>query len=91
MPPPSQRSYLLPGLTVGEITRDSVKKVFLRGIVASQLINYLEVNAHPMAPERIPIAVSRQIEVWEDETKRIAAYGAFVPNLAHTPAPNPRP
>lgn len=65
------RGYLLPGLTVGEITRDSVNKIFRRGIVASQLINYLQVNAHERSSGPIPTAVSRQIEVWEQETKRI--------------------
>ena len=48
--------------------------MFTRGIVASQLINYLEVNAHERAPGAIPTAVSRQIEVWENETRRTKHY-----------------
>lgn len=39
--------YRFPSLTVGVITRDSIRQALRGGITARQIISYLEQHAHP--------------------------------------------
>lgn len=39
--------YRFPNLTVGVITRDSIRQALRGGITARQIISYLEQHAHP--------------------------------------------
>ena len=39
--------YRFPNVTVGVITRDSIRQALRGGITAKQIISYLEQHAHP--------------------------------------------
>jgi transcription initiation factor TFIIH subunit 4 len=71
----------MPGMTSGEITRDSVNAAFRLGITAEQLINYLRAHMHiQMSGGDIPSAVTKQVEVWEKERKRVTFDSGMVYN-----------
>lgn len=74
--------YKLPGVTVGVITRDSVRKAYIHGIKAQQLAYFLRIHAHPrMAPNAtdfspIPETVVHQLFLWEWERARVVFHDA---------------
>lgn len=39
--------YRLPNLVVGSITRESIRTALINGITAQQILDFLEINAHP--------------------------------------------
>jgi transcription initiation factor TFIIH subunit 4 len=73
--------YRFPNVTVGVITRDSIRQALRGGISARQIISYLEQHAHPrmieIAAESgtksssvLPPTVVDQIKLWENERNR---------------------
>jgi hypothetical protein len=63
--------YRMPGLTIGVITRDSVRRALKCGITAKQLLHFLTI--HAMDGKSIPFNVHDQILLWELERQRIQA------------------
>ncbi|KAF8374632.1 hypothetical protein PRIPAC_81061 [Pristionchus pacificus] len=78
-------TYRFHDMSVGILTRDSVRKALQVGITANQIISFLKTNCHPESLSTslpIPITVSDQIRLWEDERKRLiyqeaALYSSF--------------
>ncbi|GMT24388.1 hypothetical protein PFISCL1PPCAC_15685, partial [Pristionchus fissidentatus] len=67
-------TYRFHDMSVGILTRDSVRKALQVGITADQIISFLKTNSHPESANSalpIPITVSDQIRLWEDERKRL--------------------
>lgn len=75
--------YMLPGVTVGMLTRDSVRRAYRNGIKAQQLAYFLKIHAHPRMSETgtdrehsafppIPGTVIHQLFLWEQERKRVS-------------------
>ncbi|GMR47943.1 hypothetical protein PMAYCL1PPCAC_18138, partial [Pristionchus mayeri] len=67
-------TYRFHDMSVGVLTRDSVRKALQVGITADQIISFLKTNSHPESASSalpIPITVSDQIRLWEDERKRL--------------------
>jgi transcription initiation factor TFIIH subunit 4 len=73
--------YRFPNVTVGVITRDSIRQALRGGISARQIISYLEQHAHPRMVEIaaeaqtktssvLPPTVVDQIKLWENERNR---------------------
>uniref|UniRef100_A0A7N2LQ65 RNA polymerase II transcription factor B subunit 2 n=1 Tax=Quercus lobata TaxID=97700 RepID=A0A7N2LQ65_QUELO len=84
----SRVEYQLPNLIVGAITKESLYNAFENGITAdqanillqltpelySQIISFLQQNAHPRVAERIPTVpenVTDQIRLWESDLNRV--------------------
>lgn len=64
--------YRLPGMVVGHLTRDAVRKALMSGITGDQIIGYLNAHAHPrMKKGVIPSNVSDEIRLWEAEQERV--------------------
>eukprot|EP00040_Diaphanoeca_grandis_P028811 m.167501 g.167501 ORF g.167501 m.167501 type:complete len:500 (-) comp31464_c0_seq1:851-2350(-) len=72
--------YILPGVTVGIITRSSVRRALLDGITAPQLAYYLQIHAHPRMFDDlqqigdfkpVPPTVTKQLFLWQAETMRL--------------------
>jgi transcription initiation factor TFIIH subunit 4 len=66
--------YRLPNMTVGDITRASVRDALLSGISAKQMVNFLLKHAHPrmrMNNPVVPHNVGHQLELWELERLRV--------------------
>ncbi|KAK4531759.1 hypothetical protein CCYA_CCYA09G2616 [Cyanidiococcus yangmingshanensis] len=61
--------YRMPGLAIGVITRDSVRRALKCGIAAKQLLHFLTI--HAMEGKGVPFNVHDQILLWELERKRI--------------------
>jgi len=64
--------YRMPGVAIGVITRDSVRRALKCGITAKQLLHFLGI--HSMEGKSVPFNVHDQILLWELERKRIQAY-----------------
>ncbi|KAH7858822.1 hypothetical protein Vadar_028416 [Vaccinium darrowii] len=70
----SRVEYQLPNLIVAAITKESLYNAFENGIMAEQIISFLQQNAHPRVAERIPSVpenVTDQIRLWESDTNRV--------------------
>eukprot|EP01133_Synstelium_polycarpum_P013221 gene13221-15532_t len=64
--------YKLPNLTVGILTRESIRTAFLHGITADQIIDFIRQNAHPnLVKSGFPDTVFEQLRIWESERNRI--------------------
>jgi transcription initiation factor TFIIH subunit 4 len=66
----------MPGMTMGRITREKAHSAFRKNITAPQIIDFLQMYAHPLAKANDPIVpenVTDQLVLWENETKRIDA------------------
>lgn len=78
--------YRFPNVTVGVITRDSIRQALRGGITARQIISYLEQHAHSKMVEAatanvpsstknssvLPPTVVDQIKLWENERNRFS-------------------
>ncbi|XP_059481929.1 general transcription factor IIH subunit 4 [Neocloeon triangulifer] len=63
----------MPNLTVGVLTRDSVRQALRSGITARQIIDFLRQHAHPEMmkdPPTLPLTIVDQIQLWENERER---------------------
>uniref|UniRef100_A0A6A7FVE9 General transcription factor IIH subunit 4 n=1 Tax=Hirondellea gigas TaxID=1518452 RepID=A0A6A7FVE9_9CRUS len=63
-----------PNLLVSTISRQSVRKALLKGIVAEQIINYLRMHAHKQMRKFNPVVpktLADQIQLWELERERL--------------------
>ncbi|VDO84799.1 unnamed protein product [Heligmosomoides polygyrus] len=78
----TEMTYRFHDMSVGILTRESV------GITAAQIIAFLRANAHPQCITTggplncLPVTVSDQIRLWEDERRRLTfsdatLYSAF--------------
>lgn len=67
--------YRFPNLSVGHLTRDSVRQAFKSGITAEQIVGFLRLHAHPrmvaVGPPTLPPTVVDQIKLWENELNRL--------------------
>jgi transcription initiation factor TFIIH subunit 4 len=86
--------YRFPNVTVGVITRDSIRQALRGGITAKQIISYLEQHAHPKMVEAVttaaatsfkhssvlPPTVVDQIKLWENERNRFSFLDGVVYN-----------
>jgi len=70
----SRVEYQLPNLIVAAITKESLYNAFENGIMAEQIISFLQQNAHARVAERIPSVpenVTDQIRLWESDMNRV--------------------
>jgi len=70
----SRVEYQLPNLIVAGITKESLYNAFENGIMAEQIISFLQQNAHLRVAERIPSVpenVTDQIRLWESDMNRV--------------------
>lgn len=85
--------YRFPNVTVGVITRDSIRQALRGGITAKQIISYLEQHAHSKMVEAaaasasltrnslvLPPTVVDQIKLWENERNRFSFIDGVVYN-----------
>ncbi|KAL7022966.1 hypothetical protein ACKWTF_012439 [Chironomus riparius] len=83
--------YRFPNVTVGVITRDSIRQALRGGITARQIISYLEQHAHPKMISNaaasafktssvLPPTVIDQIKLWENERNRFTFTDGVVYN-----------
>lgn len=85
--------YRFPNVTVGVITRDSIRQALRGGISARQIISYLEQHAHSKMIEAatatissvknssvLPPTVVDQIKLWENERNRFSFIDGVVYN-----------
>lgn len=86
--------YRFPNVTVGVITRDSIRQALRGGINAKQIISYLEQHAHTKMVESVasaaassfkhssvlPPTVVDQIRLWENERNRFSFIDGVVYN-----------
>lgn len=85
--------YRFPNVTVGVITRDSIRQALRGGITAKQIISYLEQHAHSKMIEAatataptvknssvLPPTVVDQIKLWENERNRFSFIDGVVYN-----------
>ncbi|KAL6992589.1 RNA polymerase II transcription factor B 52 kDa subunit [Sarracenia purpurea var. burkii] len=70
----SRVEYQLPNLVVAAITKESLYNAFENGIMAEQIIFFLQQNAHPRVADRVPSVpenVTDQIRLWESDMNRV--------------------
>lgn len=80
--------YRFNDMSVGVLTRDSVRRALQVGITASQIVSFLRSNAHPKTIlaanesggtlQCVPITVADQIHLWEDERHRLTFTDAVI-------------
>lgn len=74
--------YRLPNLVVSHLTRDAVRRAFLNGINADQIIAYLNAHADPRMKKRlIPSNVGNEIRLWEGEQERVQTMPGMLINF----------
>lgn len=64
----------LRNLIVGKVTRNSIRSAFAKGITATQIIDFLEKNAHPETQKLdfpVPETLIHQIQLWEREENAV--------------------
>ena len=71
----TELQYRFPGLSLGILTRESVRQALKSGITADEIIKFLTVNAHPSALKDktrcpVPPTICDQIKYWEIERDR---------------------
>lgn len=66
--------YRFPNVTVGVLTRDSIRTALRSGITADQIVGFLRMHAHPKmlhpGTPILPPTVVDQIYLWEQERNR---------------------
>ncbi|KAK6110465.1 Transcription factor Tfb2 family protein [Brugia pahangi] len=80
--------YRFSDMSVGVLSREAVRRAFQVGITAAQIIAFLSRNAHPITYavtteygrmiQSVPITVVDQIQLWEDERRRLTFCSAAV-------------
>ncbi|VIO86719.1 Uncharacterized protein BM_BM7120 [Brugia malayi] len=80
--------YRFSDMSVGVLSREAVRRAFQVGITAAQIIAFLSRNAHPITCavtteygrmiQSVPITVVDQIQLWEDERRRLTFCSAAV-------------
>ncbi|KHJ77881.1 hypothetical protein OESDEN_22499, partial [Oesophagostomum dentatum] len=84
----TEMTYRFNDMSVGILTRESVRRALQVGITAAQIISFLRANAHKQCLATggplncLPVTVADQIRLWEDERKRLTfteatLYSAF--------------
>ncbi|TKR92562.1 hypothetical protein L596_007191 [Steinernema carpocapsae] len=80
-------TYRFHDMSVGVLTRESVRKALQTGVTAKQIVSYLRSNAHKNSIESngpllcVPITVADQILLWEEERRRITHYPCLMYNM----------
>lgn len=70
----SRIEYVLPNMIAAAITKESLHNAFENGIMAEQIISFLQQNAHPRVVKRVPAIpenVTDQIRLWESDMNRV--------------------
>lgn len=70
----SRIEYVLPNMIAAAITKESLQNAFENGIMAEQIISFLQQNAHPRVVKRVPAIpenVTDQIRLWESDMNRV--------------------
>ncbi|XP_055351235.1 general transcription factor IIH subunit 4-like [Paramacrobiotus metropolitanus] len=70
----SEMMYRFPNLSMGMITRESIRAALAKGISADEIIKFLRMHAHPQMRENNPIlpaTLTDQIKLWEMERERV--------------------
>ncbi|KAL7071324.1 hypothetical protein ACQ4LE_009127 [Meloidogyne hapla] len=74
--------YRFPNVSIGLLSRDSIRRALQTGITARQICQYLRSNSHPQMQQQcsssipmsstslIPVTVTDQIYLWEQERRR---------------------
>ncbi|VBB26182.1 unnamed protein product [Acanthocheilonema viteae] len=80
--------YRFNDMSVGVLSRETVRRAFQVGITAAQIISFLRANAHPTTYavttecggviQSVPTTVADQIRLWEDERRRLVLCNAAV-------------
>jgi len=83
--------YRFPNMSVGLLTRQSIRKAFSNEISADLILNFLKSHAHPQMRKRllenkplIPTTISDQIRLWEMERDRIIDQDGMLYNQFNT-------
>ncbi|EGT42027.1 hypothetical protein CAEBREN_00374 [Caenorhabditis brenneri] len=80
----TEMTYRFQDMSVGMITRESVRGALQHGITAAQIISFLRANAHPQCIATsgpvncLPITVADQIRLWEDERRRMDLKDSYI-------------
>lgn len=80
----TEMTYRFQDMSVGMITRESVRGALQHGITAAQIISFLRANAHQQCIATsgpincLPITVADQIRLWEDERRRMDLKDAYI-------------
>ncbi|CAI4221128.1 unnamed protein product [Auanema sp. JU1783] len=80
----TEMTYRFNDMSVGILTRESVRRALQVGITANQIISFLRSNAHSKCLNSsgplncLPITVADQIRLWEDERKRLVFTDATI-------------
>uniref|UniRef100_A0AC35U041 General transcription factor IIH subunit 4 n=1 Tax=Rhabditophanes sp. KR3021 TaxID=114890 RepID=A0AC35U041_9BILA len=75
--------YRFEDLAVGVLTRESVRRAMSVGITSKQIITFLRANSKQEAVEKygsmycVPVTISDQLSLWEQERQRITSVEAF--------------
>ncbi|KAK6021273.1 hypothetical protein OSTOST_13052, partial [Ostertagia ostertagi] len=73
----TEMTYRFHDMSVGILTRESVRRALQVGITATQIISFLRANAHQQCISTggplncLPVTVADQIRLWEDERRRL--------------------
>uniref|UniRef100_A0A914UX75 General transcription factor IIH subunit 4 n=1 Tax=Plectus sambesii TaxID=2011161 RepID=A0A914UX75_9BILA len=73
--------YRFANMSVGVLTRESVRRALHVGITADQIVGYLRSHVHPQSlgeAQLIPITVADQIRLWELERDRLRFHPAVL-------------
>nr|CAD2192270.1 unnamed protein product [Meloidogyne enterolobii] len=74
--------YRFPNVSIGLLSRDSIRRALQTGITARQICQYLRSNSHPQMQQQhsssipmsstslIPVTITDQIYLWEQERRR---------------------
>ncbi|CAF0850346.1 unnamed protein product [Rotaria sp. Silwood1] len=83
--------YRFPNMSVGLITRQSIRRALSKEISADLILNFLKSHAHPQMRKRllenkplIPTTISDQIRLWEMEQDRIIDQEGMLYNQFNT-------
>lgn len=74
----------MPNITIGFLTRQSIKNAYKLGITSKQLIDFLLTHIHPKLRHKdnpLPPNITDQLMIWENENRRITATEAVYLNI----------
>ncbi|GIQ84384.1 transcription factor TFIIH subunit p52/Tfb2, partial [Kipferlia bialata] len=77
----ADKTMVLPGTTVLEITHESCNRAFAKGVTASDIARCLHSYSHPATRKSrfpVPSSVLRQLEVWFHQVNRLRSCSACV-------------
>jgi len=85
--------YRFPNMSVGLITRQSIRSALANEISSDLILNFIKSHAHPQMRKRllenkplIPTTITDQIRLWEMERERIVDQEGMLYNQFNTPS-----